>query len=325
MVAGGVNALFLCAALFAVQPTDESVGVPEPPPSAEPEASEPLADAAPTEAVAEADAADAAVAPGGAVGPSAEPEAEPPEFPTRHPGEVSDEEVEARLAGRAAERKEAEQKAVNKPPRPAGPARRGVVATAMLGYAGCSKPWCDGYRGGIGAGLELGFRFNRVMPVVAWNGGAGPYDKKQLSSEVGGELVGRSPVRMHIIGVGAWVFPLGKDSERRIDPHFGVRLGYASSKLEFQVGEATVEDTVKRGAVTLGGGLDGFVTDRFILGVRFDAHINWGGKNCIRVSAPGGSGSACADADDMESRTDPRDWPLPFGVMAQMRYVFPVP
>lgn len=200
-----------------------------------------------------------------------------------------------------------------------GPVRRGVVLSGMLGYAGCGKPWCQGYRGGFGGGVELGVRFRRIMPVVAWGGGIGPYDRATLEDEVGITLEGKPTVKMHVIGVGASLFPLGKEN-RRIDPHFGARIGYGLVRLDFGGDGLEVTERVKRGVITLGGGLDGFVTDNLSVGLRFDMHIMFGGKACINVRADNGaSAGGCQESGDLESRADPRDWPLPFAVTAQIR------
>lgn len=204
-----------------------------------------------------------------------------------------------------------------------GPVRRGVVLSLGAGYAGCSKEWCAGYRGGIGGMAEVGVRFNRIMPVVGWYGGAGPYDQDTLSQEVGVEVGGSRTVRTNVLGAGVWLFPLGKEA-RRIDPHFGVRLGYGWVKMDYAFEGISVSERIRRGVATLGGGIDGFVTDNLALGGRADMHIMFGGKYCRTFSAAGESVSACAESSDVESRADPRDWPLPFSFLFQMRYTWDV-
>jgi opacity protein-like surface antigen len=203
-----------------------------------------------------------------------------------------------------------------------GPVHRGFVLSGMLGYAGCGKPWCQGYRGGFGGGAEAGVRFGRIMPVVTWTSGIGPYNRATLEDEVGLSLNGKPQVRMHVIGAGVTLFPLGKDN-RRIDPHFDARIGYGWVRLEFEGEGLAVTERVKRGVFTLGGGVDGYVTDNFSIGARIDMHVMFAGEACISVRGQGGaSASACQDSDDLESRVDPRDWPLPFSVMIQFRRIW---
>lgn len=203
-----------------------------------------------------------------------------------------------------------------------GPMRRGVVLSLGAGYAGCSKDWCAGYRGGFGGMAEFGVRFNRIMPVFGWYGGVGRYDQQTLSDEVGVEVGGSRRVRSHVLGAGVWLFPLGKDETRRIDPHFGVRFGYGWVNLNYTFEGIYASERVKRGVATFGGGLDGFVTDRVSLGVRIDMHVMFGGEYCRSYRGPGGSVSACDQSSDVESRADPRDWPLPFSVLFQTRFIW---
>jgi hypothetical protein len=109
-----------------------------------------------------------------------------------------------------------------------------------------------------------------------------------------------------------------------IDPHFGVRLGYGWVKMNYGFEGVSVSERISRGVATLGGGIDGFVTNRLALGVRADMHIMFGGEYCRTFSAGGESVSACAESNDVESRADPRDWPLPFSFLFQMRYTWDV-
>lgn len=308
MIAGWIIA-------FALQPPGEEPLVPEPVDAvSEPEAGEPAEEATAVEPVAAQEAA-----------PAPQPAAEEP--PTEVPasaeltGGFTDVEAEAVLEERRVRREpEAEAEAEEAA---AGPVRRGIVLSLGTGYAGCSKDWCAGYRGGIGGMAELGARFNRIMPVFGWYGGAGPYDQDTLSQEVGVEVGGSRVVRTHVIGAGVWLFPLGKET-RRIDPHFGVRLGYGWVKMNYGFEGVSVSERISRGVATLGGGIDGFVTNRLALGVRADMHIMFGGEYCRTFSAGGESVSACAESNDVESRADPRDWPLPFSFLFQMRYTWDV-
>ena len=320
MIAGWIIALGLLG------PAEDGM-VPEPAESPD----EPTSDAPSAEAPEDADdvaaPAEAPAAEPDYVEPSDTPEEPVADVPAAEPPEsagLTDAQAEAilesRMEGLEAESSEG---AESEEPAPSGPVRRGVVLSLGTGYAGCSKEWCAGYRGGIGGMAEVGVRLNRIMPVFGWYGGVGPYDQDTLSQEVGVEVGGSRAVRTNVLGAGVWLFPLGQDT-RRIDPHFGVRLGYGWVKMNYAFEGISVAERIRRGVATLGGGIDGFVTNNLALGVRADMHIMFGGKYCRTFSASGESVSACADSDDVESRADPRDWPLPFSFLFQMRYTWDV-
>ncbi len=235
--------------------------------------------------------------------------------PVPPPKEVDDERAPASP-------KRTQEPAAEVDPESNDPVRRGFVLSAVLGYAGCGKLWCQGYRGGFGGGAELGIRINRIMPLVGWSSGIGPYDRATLQEELGLSLAETPTVKTHVFGVGAALFPLGKDT-RRIDPHFDARIGYGVVRLEFEGEGLQGSERAKRGVFTLGGGLDGFVTNNFVLGVRVDIHMMFAGEVCFYVAdGDGNSAGACQASDDLESRVDPRDWPLPFSVMMQFRRIW---
>ena len=253
-----------------------------------------------------------------------EPDAPPPSAEAPEDSDttatLTDEEFEEIIAERT---KDTTPRSPAEPDEPTGPVRRGVMATLGLGYAGCSKDWCRGYRGGIGGMVELGVRLNRIMPLVSWHGGAGPYDRETLNEEFGLSTSGSRVVKMNTFGAGLWLFPLGKD-DRIIDPHFGLRLGYGTVKMAYRIEDISIRERLRRGVATIGGGIDGFVTDHLSVGARADMHIMFGGEYCFSASNGSASAGSCAQSDDAQSRADPRDWPLPFSVLLQMRYTWAI-
>lgn len=202
------------------------------------------------------------------------------------------------------------------------PVRRGYVVSGSIGYAGCSNRWCQGYDRGLGGGAELGMRFNIWMPIVGYNGGSGNYSRSGLSDEIQAPITNRPKIKAHTVGAGLLVFPLG-NGVRRIDSFFGGRIGFGSVALDYESGSVDAAERVRRGVVTLSGGVEGFVTPHLALGLRLDAHIMFAGKNCTTFSSPGAADEkVCDSASDLGSRTDPRDWPFPFNVGAGLRYIW---
>lgn len=203
-------------------------------------------------------------------------------------------------------------------------ARGGVTVAPAVGAALCGHGWCDSYRGGVGAQFELGYRVSRFMPLVSLDWGAGSDDVGRLE-----ELLLLPPgavdsARTSFFGVGAGM-ALFFSKKSRFDPHASVRLGFSRVRSLYSLGGQQFSETVRRGSVRLGGGVDIFVHRYVAVGPRFDVTVGFGGRVCVRqISAPNGR-EDCVDVNQLEevARVYSNDLPVPVFVGLQIRGVIP--
>lgn len=200
------------------------------------------------------------------------------------------------------------------PPEPSGrrPHRRGALVGLGLGYVGCETEECDwsegetGVRfvGGALGQVELGYRVGRIAPVVSAGMGAGPLRLR-------GELAGaEASMRFVDADAGLLLFPV---AQGRIDPYFGVRLGYARARTTLGVPgtDATGTITYSRLGVRLSAGLGIHLGSHLSLGPRFDMTLPFAGSVCNAVSGLGLMSESCVEASDLadDARSElPRWW-----------------
>jgi len=219
------------------------------------------------------------------------------------------------------------------PPRldPADLVRRGFVISPAVGATLCGHDWCDSYRGGFGGQLELGFRFGTLMPHVSMDGGSGSDDTGVLEEQLRLPRGTIDSSRTTFFGVGGGLSLFFK-KRGRLDPYTSARLGYTRTTSVFKVGNVQYKESVSRGSVRLGGGLDVFIGRNVSIGPRFDVTIGFAGRVCVEPGnvegSPNGSSSqTCYDTRNIEdtARIYAQDLPVPVFIGAQLRIIIPSP
>ncbi len=205
--------------------------------------------------------------------------------------------------------------------------RRGFVIAPAVGATLCGHDWCESYRGGFGGQLELGFRFGTLMPHVSVDGGSGSDDTSTLEDQL---LLPPGTIdssRTSFFGAGGGLSLFFK-RKGRLDPYVSTRLGYTRTVSRVQVGGVQYKETVSRGSVRLGGGLDVFIGRNVSLGPRFDVTIGFAGQVCVdseTPARPNETPATCYDTRDLEEtvRLYAQDLPVPVFIGAQLRVVLP--
>lgn len=213
--------------------------------------------------------------------------------------------------------------------------RRGVLLGIPLGIAGCGRTWCEGFKVGGYGGLETGYRFGIVAPVIAGTIGGGRANVSEALREVGWNPA-ESSMRWIDFGIGLLLFPVRNG---RVDPYFGARIGYSQFTQDvnytgddYRYRDAHATMRLKRGGVRFVAGLDFFVRPIFSLGPRFEVTVPFGGKVCISGDVEGFPGDTeCMKigdlADDNGSMIplDPSDLPMNWSLSLFARFVLPRP
>lgn len=174
--------------------------------------------------------------------------------------------------------------------------------------------------------MEVGARFRWLMPHISLDGGGGKDHIRTLESqlEVGPGTITRA--RTSVFGVGAGLSVFIKASGRA-DPYLTVRLGYTRVRSRFRIWNGRqFAETVYRGSLRLGGGVDVFVSRYLALGPRFDVTIGFRGRVCITDEVENFTQECYATRNLHETvRVDPSDLPIPVFVGAQARIIIPWP
>lgn len=215
------------------------------------------------------------------------------------------------------------------------PVRQRRLVSFGLGLSGCGRAWCEGFKAGGFGGLEVGYRFGIVAPVIAVSGGGGRAGVSEALRNAGWDPA-KSTITIIDVGVGVLLFPV---RNARVDPYFGARIGgtwfdqdlhYTGDAFSLDGASASLE--VRRGAVRLVGGLDIYVRPVFSLGPRFEVAVPFGGKVCIRGDVVGFPDErpcmkvgALTSDDSTEVPVDSSDLPLPWSFSLVARFVLPAP
>lgn len=202
--------------------------------------------------------------------------------------------------------------------------REGVTIAAGVGASLCGHDWCKSYRGGLGWQLEAGYRFSRFMPHLSVDGGAGSDDRSVLEEQLQVPYGTLASSRTSFFGVGAGMTVFLK-MVGRLDPYVTARFGYTRTRSRFgDYGGNEFSETVSRGSVRLGGGLDIFIGRNLAIGPRFDVTIGIRGRVCAeQLRAP--ETRECHATRNLEetARIYTNDLPVPVFVGAQVRAVIP--
>ncbi len=200
-------------------------------------------------------------------------------------------------------------------------ARRGFTVSPAVGATLCGHEWCDAYRGGFGGQLELGLRFGTLMPQISVDGGSGRDDTSTLDEQLGLPYgtIDSAGTTFFGAGGGLSVFFNGQG---RLDPYASVRLGYTRTVSRFGIGPNDYKETVSRGSVRLGGGLDVFVGRNVSVGPRFDVTIGFAGRVCVEGGA---ESRTCYETRNIEetARIYAQELPVPVFIGAQLRVTIP--
>lgn len=213
--------------------------------------------------------------------------------------------------------------------------RRGVLLGIPLGIAGCGRTWCEGFKVGGYGGLETGYRFGIVAPVIAGSIGGGHANVSEALREAGWDPA-ESSMRWVDFGIGLLLFPVRNG---RVDPYFGARIGYSQFTQDvnytgddYAYRNAGATLRLKRGAVRFVAGLDFFVRPIFSLGPRFEVSVPFGGKVCVVGDVEGfPDGRECMKIADLAEDNgsmiplDPSDLPMNWSLSLFARFVLPRP
>jgi len=201
--------------------------------------------------------------------------------------------------------------------------RRGITVAPGVGVSLCGHEWCDAYRAGFGGQLELGVRLGRFMPHVSVDGGSGSEDTSTLEQLLNAPAGSIASAHTSMLGVGAGMSLFFKTTGR-IDPYLTVRFGYSRVRSRFtDFAHDEFTETVSRGSLRLGGGLDVFVAEYLAIGPRFDVTIGFAGKVCVEQNAA--DFAECYPTRNIEetAMVYAQDLPVPVFLGLQLRLIIP--